>query len=97
MGGAEVGEADRHAVIDHTVTQHVERAPLVDFRREPCEELRLRAGQPTVELLEPLPHVGLGRSDELEQVLDVDPGLRIEGRRPCLARALQMVVAAVLH
>ena len=62
MGGAEVGEVDRHAVIDHTVTQHVERAPLVDLRRQPGNELRLRAREAAVELLEPLPRVGLGRS-----------------------------------
>jgi hypothetical protein len=83
-------------VVDYAVAQHVERAPLVDLRRQAGDELRLRAGQAAVELLEPLPRVGLGGADELEQVLGVDPCHRFERRRPCLARALEVVVAAVL-
>jgi hypothetical protein len=90
VGGAEVGEPDLHVVIHHAVTQHVERAPLVDLRRQPGDELRLGAGQAGVELLGPLPRVSLGGADELEQVLGVDPDDRVERRRPRLTRTLQI-------
>lgn len=76
--------------------KHVDGAAPVDFGGQPPDELGLGARQTAVELLEPVPCLGLSGTNEREEILGVDPRDRLERRRPGLSGALHLVVAAVL-
>ena len=96
MRWAEVGQLDRDAVIDHTVAQYVDGAPLVDLGGEPSDEFRLCAREPAVAFLQMIPRISLGRPQERKQIFCVNARYRIEGRRASLTRSFHFCIATVL-